>query len=215
MTGAPVEISRLHFPVRALGPGNRVGIWFQGCSIRCPGCISLDTWATGRGPTTVEAVLDAIDPWLPSATGFTISGGEPFDQPRALMALLTALRERHAGDILVYSGHAYEDLPIGNFAGKLDALISDPLRLDQGQALPLRGSDNQRLHLLTELGRERLGYAVAPTGTEHALDVMFDDNSGDVFFAGIPRRGDLVRLQRILAQSGHRAGITEDKRHQT
>lgn len=131
------------------------------------------------------------------------------------MALLTALRERHAGDILVYSGHAYEDLPIGDFAGKLDALISDPLRLDQGQALPLRGSDNQRLHLLTELGRERLGYAVAPTGTEHALDVMFDDNSGDVFFAGIPRRGDLVRLQRILAQSGHRAGITEDKRHQT
>lgn len=214
MTGTPVEISRLHFPVRALGPGERIGIWFQGCSIRCHGCISLDTWATGRGPTTVETVLAAIDPWLPSAAGFTISGGEPFDQPEALRALLTGLRERHLGDILVYSGHPFENLRVDQFAGLLDALISDPLRLDHSQDLPLRGSDNQRLHLLTELGRQKFGYAVAPTGAEHALDVMFDDDSGDVFLAGIPRRGDLLRLQRILEQAGHRAGITEDKRHQ-
>ena len=214
MIGTQVEISRLHFPVRALGPGERVGIWVQGCSIRCPGCISLDTWATGRGLTTVEAVLAAIDPWLSSATGFTISGGEPFDQPNALMALLGGLREKHAGDILIYSGYAFEKLPIYEFSGLIDALISDPLRLDRSQELPLRGSDNQRLHLLTELGREKFSYAVAPTRAEQALDVMFDDDNGDVFLAGIPRRGDLVRLQRILEQSGHRAGITEDKRHQ-
>lgn len=214
MIGTQVEISRLHFPVRSLGPGERIGIWVQGCSIRCPGCISLDTWATGRGLTTVEAVLAAIDPWLPSATGFTISGGEPFDQPNALMALLCGLREKHAGDILIYSGHAFEELPIDQFYGLIDALISDPLRLDRSQELPLRGSDNQRLHFLTELGREKFSYAVAPTGAEHVLDVMFDDDNGDVFLAGIPRRGDLVRLQRILEQSGHRADITEDKRHQ-
>lgn len=214
MTSTQVEISRLHFPVRALGPGERIGIWFQGCSIRCPGCISLDTWTTGRGLTTVETVLAAVEPWLPFATGFTISGGEPFDQPKALMVLLAGLREMHAGDILVYSGHAFEKLPVDEFSGLLDALISDPLRLDRSQELPLRGSDNQRLHLLTELGREKFSYAVAPTGAEHALDVMFDDDSGDVFLAGIPRRGDLVRLQRILEQSGHRAGITEDKRRQ-
>ncbi|MCT5046402.1 radical SAM protein, partial [Pseudomonas aeruginosa] len=27
-----------------MGTGRRLGIWFQGCSIRCPGCISADTW---------------------------------------------------------------------------------------------------------------------------------------------------------------------------
>ena len=43
-----VSISRLHFPVTTLGPGHRIGIWFQGCSIRCEGCLSMDTWAPGR-----------------------------------------------------------------------------------------------------------------------------------------------------------------------
>lgn len=40
-------LSRLHFPVTTLGPGRRIGVWFQGCSIRCAGCISRDTWETG------------------------------------------------------------------------------------------------------------------------------------------------------------------------
>ena len=40
-----IGLNRVHFPVTALGPGRRVGIWLQGCSIRCPGCMSLDTWA--------------------------------------------------------------------------------------------------------------------------------------------------------------------------
>lgn len=39
-----LALSRMHFPVTTLGPGDRIGIWFQGCSIRCTGCISKDTW---------------------------------------------------------------------------------------------------------------------------------------------------------------------------
>ncbi|WP_461325238.1 4Fe-4S cluster-binding domain-containing protein [Bradyrhizobium diazoefficiens] len=44
-----ISVSRIHFPVTTLGPGRRLGIWFQGCSIRCPGCISMDTWMEGAG----------------------------------------------------------------------------------------------------------------------------------------------------------------------
>lgn len=214
MTDIAVHISRLHFPVRALGPGARIGIWFQGCSIRCPGCISLDTWTTGRGQTSVESVLETIAPWMSAAKGFTISGGEPFDQPAALKVLLEALRARHTGDILVYSGHPFEALPVAEFAGLIDALITDPLLLSASQDLPLRGSDNQRLHLLTPLGHDRFSYARVPQGRQHTLDVMFDDASGDVFLVGIPQRGDLIRLQAILEGAGHQAGITEDRRQQ-
>jgi anaerobic ribonucleoside-triphosphate reductase activating protein len=78
-----IALSRLHFPVTTLGPGRRIGIWLQGCSIRCPGCISADTWAAAQGQTTTEAVVDAIILWLPDAEGITVSGGEPFDQPEA------------------------------------------------------------------------------------------------------------------------------------
>jgi len=212
MERTPIDISRLHFPVRALGPGARIGIWLQGCSIRCPGCISIDTWAAGRGRTTVDAVLETIAPWLDSADGFTISGGEPFDQPDALRALLEGIRSAHAGDILVYSGHPFEAIPTSTFDGLIDALISDPLLIGEQQTLPLRGSDNQRLHLLTELGRQRFEYAVHPQDARSELDVMFDHETGDVFLAGIPRRGDLLRLQAMLEQAGHRAGVTEDRR---
>jgi anaerobic ribonucleoside-triphosphate reductase activating protein len=212
MSGTPIRISRLHFPVRALGPGARIGIWLQGCSIRCPGCISLDTWSTSRGETSVEAVLEAIAPWLAKAEGFTISGGEPFDQPHALKSLLTSIRAVHPSDILVYSGHPFEVLPLQEFDGLFDALISDPLVLAASQTLPLRGSDNQRLHIATELGRLRFADLSEPDAMQNTLDVMFDDTTGDVFLAGIPQRGDLARLQKLLELGGHTAGITEDKR---
>ena len=72
-------------------------VWIQGCSIRCEGCISADTWAAGRGETTVDEVFASISAWLLEADGVTVSGGEPFDQPSGLAALLR--RVRSASDV--------------------------------------------------------------------------------------------------------------------
>jgi anaerobic ribonucleoside-triphosphate reductase activating protein len=206
----PIRISRLHFPIETLGPGRRLGIWVQGCSIHCPGCISLDTWSEDRGDTTVEAVLTLCDGWLSEADGVTISGGEPFDQPTALKALLVGIRAEFAGDVLVYSGHSLEELPLAEFQGLIDTLISDPLDIRAPQTLPWRGSDNQRLTHLTALGQARFEAHPRPKA---GLDVMFDDATGAVFMAGIPRRGDLRRLQAILERAGHAATVSEDKRY--
>jgi anaerobic ribonucleoside-triphosphate reductase activating protein len=204
-----VTISRLHFPVTTLGPGRRIGIWFQGCSIRCTGCVSMDTWAPGKGRTSVDRLADAIDPWLHEADGLTISGGEPFDQPEALDLLLRTLRLRPSQDVLVYSGYPCErlaGLPALR-SGRIDALITDPYVVDAPQTLPLRGSDNQRMHLLTDLGRQRFApYMAASDGSAHRLDVMFDAD-GTVWLAGIPRPGDMPRLRDILSQQGHEAVI--------
>ncbi|ALM83941.1 4Fe-4S cluster-binding domain-containing protein [Bordetella sp. N] len=208
-----IRVSRLHFPVTTLGPGRRIGIWFQGCSIRCAGCISMDTWADAGGETSVAAVLAQVREWLPLATGITISGGEPFDQPEALLALLRRLREAAVDDILVYSGHAFESLAatLTQADGLIDALITDPFDIDAPQTLGLRGSDNQRLHCLTALGRARYAtYAQAPRSAAKALDVMFDED-GSVWFAGIPERHDFLRLQEILSEQGHRIQISADK----
>ena len=200
-----LELSRAHFPVTTLGPGRRIGIWFQGCSIRCSGCVSADTWGFGRGATTVADVVTLISPWLPSADGITISGGEPFDQPDALTALLRALPLHADQDILVFSGHPMETLE-GTEAvatGRIDALISDPFDSEAPQTLRLRGSDNQRLRALTALGRERFEHfqhCLAPD--ERALDVMFDQD-GTVWLAGIPRQRDMIKLRSLLEQQGH------------
>ena len=44
-----IAINKAHYPVTVLGPGQRIGIWFQGCRIHCPGCVSQDTWAADPG----------------------------------------------------------------------------------------------------------------------------------------------------------------------
>lgn len=214
MIATVIRLSRLHFPVTTLGPGDRIGIWLQGCSIRCPGCVSMDTWDVQRGGTTVESVLDAMGDWFSHANGVTISGGEPFDQPDALLVLLQGLRDRHSGDILVYSGYPLESLPLQRFSGLIDAVISDPFDVDAPQLLAIRGSDNQRLTALTLLGRERFGLLAEASddGSSH-LDLFFDNEAGEVFIAGVPRRGDLLRLQRLLVEAGHRAATTEDPRN--
>lgn len=206
-----IEISRLHFPVTALGPGKRIGIWFQGCSIRCASCISVDTWGTGRGATTVGQIVSSISPWMGEANGITISGGEPFDQPEALRMLVRDIRERTDADILLYSGYPFEQIQehIRLMQGAVDALITDPYLFDAPQTLALRGSDNQRLHLLTELGHSRfVGYDRPTSEHDMALDLMFD-SEGTVWMAGIPRRGDMERLVELLASQGHSAHTSQ------
>lgn len=205
-----LALSRLHFPVTTLGPGRRIGLWMQGCSIRCAGCVSMDTWAPNDGMTSVAATLAALREWLPDADGLTVSGGEPFDQPLGLRALLEGVRSESAIDVLVYSGYPIETIAqeIGAMDGLIDALISDPYDETQPQALPLRGSDNQRLHLLTPLGQARFAHLDTPAPNDAArFDIMIDAD-GSAWLAGIPRHEDMARLRDLLRDLGHEASLS-------
>ena len=95
-----------------------------------------------------------------------------------------------------------------------DALITDPYDPSTPQTLALRGSDNQRLHLLTTLGRERLsGYARPLQPTDRALDVHVTED-GEVWLAGIPRRGDLDRLTTMLVRVGYQVHTSEGRQRE-
>lgn len=206
-----ISLSRIHFPITSLGPGNRIGIWFQGCSVKCAGCISLDTWSENTGITTIDAVIESISAFVSKADGFTISGGEPFDQADALIELLRRIRSLSEKDILVYSGHSFEKLEVNlaRMDGLIDALITDPFVVEDLQTLPLRGSDNQRLHFLTKLGETRFEYAENSNNSNFDnLDVMFDGLQ-TLWVAGIPRRGDLTTLVGLLEEQGFQASTTE------
>jgi anaerobic ribonucleoside-triphosphate reductase activating protein len=175
----------------------------------------MDTWAPGKGQTTVADLIAAIRPAISHADGLTVSGGEPFEQPEALFELLRGWRAAGGGDVLTYSGRALEDIApmLRELDGLIDAVIADPFRRDLPQTLALRGSDNQRLVTLTARGAERFHVYQAPTrADERVLDILFDDENGDAFLAGIPRRGDMMRLAAILRAGGHSAGTTEDVR---
>ena len=208
-----VGISRVHFPVTTLGPGRRLGIWFQGCSLRCEGCISVDTWATAKTFIPIDKLMMGLSSYLPLVDGITISGGEPFDQFDALLAIVSQLREKTKVDILVYTGYSIEDIndQLQQIKPYIDVLISDPFQRQSSQTLRLRGSDNQRLHCFTSQAKEKFAYYQQTVTTEDkVLDVMFDAE-GVIWFAGIPRRDDFIKLETLLKRQGHQLKVSADK----
>lgn len=210
-----IAISRILFPVTSLGPGRRIGIWFQGCSIRCSGCISADTWSHSADLLSVEELIELIADILSTADGVTISGGEPFDQFPALCALLEAIRPRlqHNADVLVYSGYCFTDLAerLRPLDGLIDSLISGPFDVSQPQTRPLLGSDNQELHLLSTRGQRNLaGFLRHRNESDDQIDLLMN-HDGTVWMAGVPRRGDLERLRNTLVEQGVYIRTTEDR----
>ena len=109
---ATLQLNKAHWLVTVLGPGRRIGLWVQGCTIHCAGCVSQDTWP--KDATKTIAVRDLVA-WCKRTAGdaldgVTISGGEPFEQPDGLRALLSGLRAWRESahldfDILCYSGY--------------------------------------------------------------------------------------------------------------
>ncbi len=193
-----IAISRLHFPVTTLGPGKRIGIWFQGCSIHCQGCISADTWQFNTNLVNIEEVKTLIKNWLPNCDGITISGGEPFDQEQALSELLKFLKP-YKLSVLVYSGYPFQKLKEKEILIELiDVLISDPYDYKENQTKALRGSDNQKVHFLTKLGEITFSDCIKKI-PEKKLDVQFDDDN--VWMAGIPING-IKEIAKSFQQNG-------------
>ena len=204
-----IRLNKAHFPVTTLGYGRRLGLWVQGCSIGCEGCVSRDTWdAAGGWDEDVSEVVK----WCDSQRGrridgITISGGEPFEQPRALAGLLEALdawrqRLERPFDLLCYSGFPLARIRRrhAEILALLDVLVPEPFVVGRGGARPLRGSSNQPLIALTPLGRARYGdetrFATGTPGIQVSVD------QGAVWFIGIPEPGDMERLEERARSRG-------------
>lgn len=201
-----VRIDRLHYPVTALGPGRRLGIWFQGCTLACPGCLSRDTWdPEGAMDTTVSAVLTAATALCPDGPdGVTISGGEPFEQPEALASLVAGIRRWSVTlgrdlDVLAYSGMPLKRLVAdhADLVASLDALIPEPYVAAETPSGAWRGSGNQPLLVLSELGTDRFRDVPTEPAT---MQVAATD--GVLWMIGVPRPGDLSRLTDALRARG-------------
>jgi anaerobic ribonucleoside-triphosphate reductase activating protein len=200
----------MHFPVTTLGPGRRVGVWFQGCSIKCAGCISPDTWAVGQGITSLASTLEALAAWAQQADGLTVSGGEPFEQPEALSALIAGWRAMSDTNVLVFTGFAFAKVQpwLERHPGLIDALISEPFEIGTAQTRALRGSDNQTLHVLSDRGAPFAAFERPAVAADRRLDVMFDADGG-AWFAGIPARGDFARFRQSMRSAGHQIQMSD------
>jgi anaerobic ribonucleoside-triphosphate reductase activating protein len=136
---------------RANGPGTRFVVWFQGCTLGCPGCFNPATHAAAGGEREVESLLAELA--ASGSTGLTLSGGEPMQQPDAAVALLEGARARGLST-LMFSGYARDELaalPRGTeVLALLDVLVDGRYVAAERLGRGLRGSANQRIHRLTE-----------------------------------------------------------------
>lgn len=203
-----IEISRLHYPVTVLGPGRRVGIWFQGCSIGCKGCVSKDTWPSD---STRSIDLSELFEWcremaMKGLDGITISGGEPFDQSSELLSLLVMLNEWREKskldfDVLCYSGYTLKYLleTHPEIIRMLDALIPEPFNHRVMPGLKWRGSANQSLVPLTDRAKRIYSDWV---NAKALPEMQIAVSKNILWLIGIPPPGGLEKFTSACADKG-------------
>ncbi len=137
----------------ANGPGERYVLWVQGCTLACPGCWNPDTWPRVRRD---ERTIDEIEREIlsvPNIEGVTFTGGEPFQQAPALAALASRVRA-HGLSVVVFTGYDLAELRSAaahSLLAVTDILIAGRYIAAQSTTdLPLRGSANQQIHMLTD-----------------------------------------------------------------
>lgn len=186
MSGSNICLGRMYYPVKTLGPGNRVGIWTLGCERNCKGCISPEFQVYDKSrEVSVEDVMRMVAQIRTEIDGFTISGGEPFYNPNALRLLVDALCAVNE-DILIFTGYTLEELKnqnnedIDSVLDKCAALVDGAYIEKLNDGMGLRGSSNQKYHIF----KLREKYAGIDRTDRNIQTVVFD---GKVLNIGIPR----------------------------
>jgi anaerobic ribonucleoside-triphosphate reductase activating protein len=187
--GSAVRIHAFEPRSRANGPGARFVVWFQGCTLGCPGCFNPTTHDPGGGRAMpLDELIDELGRARPRIEGLSLSGGEPLQQPEAARALLDAARALGLST-LAFSGYTLDEirgLPGGpDVLARLDVLIDGRYVASGRLATGLRGSANQRIQLLT--GR----YTLADVEATPVAEIRIAP-TGDVVLTGV----DPLRLKR-------------------
>lgn len=201
-----IQVNRIAHPVTVLGPGRRLGVWVQGCSIACPGCASVDTWDAGGGETLDTAALASELAKIIKAddlTGITLTGGEPTEQAAELTDLVIRIRDEvndRPIDVLMFTGRSEKaaERAAPTLWAIVDAAICGPYRSSRPGNGPLIASANQSLVVRTELGAARMGDLDRSTST--MLQARVGD--GDIVLIGLPGPGDLPRIEAALRERG-------------
>ncbi len=209
LSNSVLRLYHLQPSIHTLGPGERFGIWVQGCGLGCKGCLVPQSHDRNGGfllrlGNLCSKVLDS------SCEGVSISGGEPLDQHEALLAFLKILEfDAPELSVMLYSGYTLKQLKDMNSVELLkfvDILVDGGFEQDKAVADPWRGSSNQGIHFLTRrYGVEDYIAAAKVGGVEFHLD-----NQGQLFQSGIPTSNFEFGFEKTGILIGSNAEIKQD-----
>jgi anaerobic ribonucleoside-triphosphate reductase activating protein len=216
-----LRLARAHFPVTALGYGVRLGIWVQGCTLACPGCIAKDTWDRADGVAVLvdELLTDVRRAVAAGADGLTVSGGEPLQQPGPLATLLRGVRAAAPKDfdILLYTGYEPPEFDAAQrtAAELADVIVTGRYVATAPTRLIWRGSANQRLQQLTPLALER--YAAFVDDEPDTAPIQIETSTdGRAWWVGVPNNPDTKRaVEATLTALGYSVDSVSWRRRPT
>jgi anaerobic ribonucleoside-triphosphate reductase activating protein len=152
------------------------------------------------GPAYLAAELLAH----PGVTGFTFSGGEPMAQAAGLAAVIEIARRERDLTLICFTGYRLAELrdrPPGPGVAQLleqtDVLIDGRYVAAKNDDRGMRGSSNQRVHMLTS----RLAYAAEEldAGPRRA-EIRLRDRSA--LLVGVPEQQVAKAFDRVPKLSG-------------
>jgi anaerobic ribonucleoside-triphosphate reductase activating protein len=128
------------------GPGKRLLLFTQGCSLHCKGCVNKHLWQFGVGANiTVEEVLELCQ----DVEGITLHGGEPLDQSEGVLEIVKALKSV-GKTVILFTGYQYKELSKSSQkrVWSLSDLVVSGRYIEEKRNIYLqfRGSTNQRVY---------------------------------------------------------------------
>lgn len=199
-----VDVADSCVGTRSLGPGLRSAVWVQGCPFRCAGCIAPDWIPRQPARTTRADVLAAELLADPDVVGLTFSGGEPMTQASALAQVIRCARRERDLTLVCFTGYRLSELrrhPTDSGAADLlaetDVLIDGRYVASRNDDRGLRGSDNQRIHLLT--GRLADSYEDLSSGRRR---VEFRLRGRSALLVGVPDRSAVSAFETLGQGAG-------------
>lgn len=136
------------------GEGINTVIFFQGCSVHCPGCHNPGTWDFDGGvEVSLDVVTKNIEAYLGFIDGITLSGGNPVDSWVDASALARWAKSKGL-TVTLYSGHDFSSIAEMEMNVEeehklleyVDTVIDGAFELDKKADLPFRGSSNQKVY---------------------------------------------------------------------
>jgi anaerobic ribonucleoside-triphosphate reductase activating protein len=180
----------------AEGPGERFALWVQGCPMRCAGCCNPEMLPfIERQRIRARSLAErAIAQRQYGVEGVSLLGGEPFAQAEGLALFASLVRE--AGlSVMVYSGYTIEELramqdrSVQALLSATDLLVDGRYERERhSTARRWIGSDNQRMHFLTDR------YRLDDPRWYQSNTVEFRLAKGQITINGWPVHGARTRL---------------------
>lgn len=157
--GVYLNVAKTLSHSRANGPGVRAVIWVQGCTIGCPGCYNAFTHPHEKRSLVAPELIAGWVSSLEGIDGVSFSGGEPFEQAKAIKQVIAAVRLKSPNlTFFSFSGFDFDVLQesseedVAGLLNELDMLSAGPYVHSLRQPnLLWRGSSNQKLHYLTDV----------------------------------------------------------------